>query len=221
MQSSFSALPSGSARTRRPSVRDPRLIVGLVLIAFSVWLGMWAVNNAKELEVAYVAARPLLSGQTVTQSDFRAVEVNLGQASGHYLTQTLKTDVEYVVQGDVREGELVPSTAIDTHSNTAQRVIAIPMSSPLSGDVEVGSVVDLWLTPATGSGSTENDSSAAEQIAQNLRIYQLPSAQSGFSGVSRSTVHVLVPNELVGRVLASVQDRAQLTLVARPLGGTP
>ena len=56
-------------RASRPGWRDPRLAVGLVLVALSVVVGVRVVDGRDETTPVLAAATPLVPGQTLSDAD--------------------------------------------------------------------------------------------------------------------------------------------------------
>src|SRR3954452_20167145 len=70
MDSAVLDLPAPvAARLRRPGWRDPRLLVGVVMVAASVALGSWAVQSAQTTVPVYVARDALVPGQRLEPDD--------------------------------------------------------------------------------------------------------------------------------------------------------
>src|SRR5690554_2394750 len=73
------ALPAPPAtRLRRPSWRDPRLVVGLLLVAVSVAAGSWVVTSAQAATPVWVARGTLTPGTQLSTEHLVAADVRLG-----------------------------------------------------------------------------------------------------------------------------------------------
>lgn len=200
-------------RFRKPTVKDPRLIVGLLLVGVSMWLGVWTVNSAKDLSIAYVAVADIAKGQPVTRSQLRAIEVNLSEAEALYLSSALNDDGDYLAKESIAAGQLVASAAITTESKNSSRVIAIATNTPMAQEIHVGGKVDLWAMPHSSSHSGDP---APQEIATSLVVSQLPE-NSGNIGNSRSNIaYVIVPLSDVPAVLAVSGGDYDLTLLTEP-----
>lgn len=201
-----------ATRLRRPTVKDPRLVVGILLVALSVWLGVWAVDNAKDLSVAYVAAQPIVAGQAVTQEHLRPVEVNLAAQGSQYVSVPLDADHNYIATTTIGEGQFVPTASLAHDQTYATRVVALSTSTVLPSNVTVGTTVELWAAPR---GASPNEAPPS-LIASDLVVAQLPSSDQGFSAASGQTVHVVVPAEQVSDVLAVSMGDMTLSLLSYP-----
>lgn len=202
-------------RLRKPTVKDPRLIVGVLLLAVSVWLGVWAVNDARGLSVAYVAKEALIVGQPVTQSDLEAVEVNLSSLGSAYLSAPLGDSETYFATQSVQPGSLVPQSALDTSLQYESRVLPISINSELPQEATVGTTVDLWSTPSKLDQGVQAE---PVLVAESLVISQLAGSGGAFSSTRGQTVQVIVPDDIVSKVLAASAGSVELSLLVRPQG---
>src|SRR6185312_17452878 len=73
-----------AARLQRPSWRDARLVVGVVLVLLAMTGGAVVVAAADDTTPVYAAAGGLVPGQAVRQSDVRRVDVRLGSDGAAY-----------------------------------------------------------------------------------------------------------------------------------------
>ena len=103
------AAPAEGARLRRPRWRDPRLLVGLVLVLASVAGVVALLAAAQRTQTYWVAARDIAPGTPVDAAAFVPAEAQLGDAAGLYLTADHPAPAGQVVGAVVRRGELVPA----------------------------------------------------------------------------------------------------------------
>lgn len=206
------AQPESVRRLRKPTVKDPRLIVGVLLVAVSVWLGVWAVNDAQGLAIAYVARTPILAGQPVTQDNLEAIEVNLTSAGDQYLTAPISSSETMYATKSVEVGELVPSAVLQSAADYTTRVLPVSTNAQLPESAGVGTTVDLWATP----GKSAAPEAQPVLVAESLIVNELPASSSAFSASRGQTVHVVVPEDLVSAVLAATAGDSALSLLMRP-----
>ncbi|RUQ42008.1 flagellar biosynthesis protein FlgA, partial [Micrococcus sp. HSID17228] len=111
MSTTMSASAEGG-RLRRPRWRDPRLLVGLVLVLASI-AGVVALVASSQRTAAYwTAAEDLPPGTPIAAGDLRPVEVNLSEAGERYLSADAPAPEGRMVSGTVRAGELLPAAAL-------------------------------------------------------------------------------------------------------------
>ncbi|RXR26689.1 hypothetical protein EQW78_09305 [Oerskovia turbata] len=226
MTTSLDALPSPTvARLRRPGWRDPRLLLGLVLVAASVALGSWAVSSASRTVAVYAAAGPLTPGEPVDASSLRVVEVRLGSGDGKYFLAGRPLPDDLVALRVVGDGELVARSAVGGSDELAVRAVAIPVAGALSDRVTDGALVDVWFVPAADGGATAPDRKTADAkdgsepytLAAQVVVAQV--AESGGTLVSGgpTTLHVLVPTDELPGVLAALAAEGEIAVV--PVAG--
>ncbi|WP_435300566.1 SAF domain-containing protein [Timonella sp. A28] len=205
-------------RLKKPTVKDPRLVVGIILVATAVWLGSWVVEDAKSLKPVFVASKSFAPGQAITRDDLRIVEVNIGSQSSQYLTGTLQADERLVATQPITEGEFIPVASVADEDTSQSKVIAINIAERLPDIAQVGSTVDLWFTADTKtSGLSENtQETKPELVAENLYVSQLPDTQNSFNASATQTIHVVVPAEQINDVLGSRQKSGTLALLMSP-----
>lgn len=225
MTSSFDPLPTPTlTRLRRPGWRDPRLILGLVLVAASVALGSWAVSSAGRTVAVYAAAGPLTPGEPVDTSNLRAVEVRLGSGDGKYLLAGRPLPDDLVALRVVGDGELVARSAVGGAGELAVRAVAIPVVGALSDRVTDGALVDVWFVPASDDGATvaargADEKGGIEPYALASQVVVAQVAESGGTLVTGgpSTLHVLVPTDELPGVLAALAAEGEIAVV--PVAG--
>ncbi len=74
-----------AGRVRRPSWRDPRLLIGLALIALAVAAVVLIVERSDTTEPFYAASRDLAPGTVLAKDDLVVVHVRV--SSGEYVSQ--------------------------------------------------------------------------------------------------------------------------------------
>ncbi|MFC6258670.1 SAF domain-containing protein, partial [Kocuria oceani] len=102
---------AASARFRKPTWKDPRLLTGLLLVLLSV-AGVTAVVTATNRTDPYLAAaRDLEVGQAVTEDDVVAVDVRLQDAADLYVPAGAGPAPGTVATQRIPQGQLLPGAA--------------------------------------------------------------------------------------------------------------
>ncbi|WP_029068439.1 SAF domain-containing protein [Jonesia quinghaiensis] len=199
-------------RMRQPSLKDPRLSIGIVLVALSVWLGAWALDTGRTLETAYIPARTIQAGEEITANDLQPIDVELGQQLSSYLTPENLTPGSVALE-PLRQGQLIPIVATGSPDDVTSRIIAVPITGQLPAQVNAGSIVDLWFAPAQdNTGETEDPTS----VATGLTVAQIPEEGGAFGVGTNSYLHVVVPEDNIADVLAATQTKGALTALPVP-----
>jgi hypothetical protein len=204
-----------ASRLRRPTWRDPRLLVGCALVAGSVALGATVVSSARDTAPVYVAAHDLVPGDPVAVSDLRVVDVNLGgEAAGYLAPESGGLAAGTVATGVVHSGELLPRAALGKASDVHVRTVAVPVGGMLSDRVEAGSSVDVWFVPKAATGATGADAaSTPRRITEGAVVAQVDEPGSSLVGGGQTTVQVLVPQDDLPTVLAALAADGTVTVV--------
>ncbi|QCB93175.1 hypothetical protein [Cellulomonas shaoxiangyii] len=217
-------LPAPAAvRLRRPGWRDPRLLVGLVLIAASVALGSWAVGTAQRTVPVWVARDALTPGDALRTGDLVVADVRLGAAAGGYLRADTGLPQDSVVLRTVGAGELVPVASVGAADALEVRPVAVPLSAPASRGLVPGASVDVWWTPA-GADAVEDGGEAAEgagprQLAGGLTVAEVSAPDGAFGSGGARSVHLLVPVDDLPAVLAALAGDGVVDVVPVPGSG--
>jgi len=194
-----------SGRLRRPSWRDPRLLVGLALIALSVAAVVAIVQRADTTQPFYAAAHDLAPGTVLSASDLVVVHVRV--AAGEYVSASDAAEGR-VLDRTVGEGELIPASGLTEATGYSARTIAVTSAMPLAEGVGVGTLVDVWVTAQDDLGAHST------LVGQNLPVAEVREAQSGLGARGGQTVYVAVPLDEVATVLAAVSTSDDVAIVA-------
>lgn len=199
----------GSIQAKRLDVRpwrDPRAIVGVVLILASTVVGGLALAAADHTEGFWAVSRDVRAGDPVRRQDLVAVRAKV---PGRTASGLLRTDqplpgrlAELRWASDGRAGTLVTMSALVSR----RRVVELPMVVAAGGapaDLRSGDRVDIWSVP---DGRTEEpagaDKAGARRLMSGARVVSTSSA-TGMTG---------------GPSVSLVVDAAGMTLDARLMG---
>lgn len=207
---------SQARRLKRPSWRDARLLVGVLLVLLSVLAGSWLVATADNTTPVFAAATTLLPGEEVSDTDLVAVSVRLDDAAGSYLDATEGLAAGTFVTRAVRAGELIPANALGSARQAKDKTVSVPIDPATSATLTVGTVVDVWVSrrDQEESGVRYVD---PELLLQGAIVAKVPAGGSALGvGVGRAAVAIVVPASEVAPVISSVDQEARITLVPAP-----
>lgn len=200
-------------RMRRPGWRDPRLGVGVLLVAVSVGVGAWAVDQAAGTTQVWAAADVVTPGERLADAGLEVVEVNVGAAGDHYLLAEGDIPEDLVATRLVGAGELVPIAATGTATEEDLRPVVVPVASALPSGLGAGSTVDLWQAPRTLPGDRTEEAAAPVVLAPEVLVAGVGQDEGVLAVSGSATVELLVPADLVEGVLAAVAAGEELTVV--------
>ncbi|MFC7406362.1 hypothetical protein [Georgenia alba] len=217
-------------RLRRPTWRDPRLGVGLLLVGGSVALGTWAVRDAAATVEVYAAADALTPGDVVTGDDLLVREVRLGDDEDLYHLVADGLPERAVAVRTVGPGELVPRAALGGPDAVEVQPVVVDLGLSVPAGLEPGATVDLWLAPAApvgGAAPSAEPPPDPELLVGGLVVAEILQEDSVIAGADGTSIEVLVPRRDVSTVLAALSGDGRLVAVPtmadtdRPAGGEP
>jgi len=205
------ASPSAK-RLQRPSWRDSRLVVGVLLVVVAATLGAKAVASADDRVPVWVAAGNLVAGDEVEQTSFVRADVRLADGMSGYLAADAPAPTGAFMLRDVRAGELVPVSAVgDADAVDVQRVTVRADAMSTSG-LARGSRVDVFVTPKASAGS-DSDTSPTKKVLESAAVAAVLTSSGGFGAGSMTSVQIYVPSGKVQPLVEAVDGEAKLTLV--------
>jgi hypothetical protein len=200
-------------RLRRPGWRDPKLGIGVLIVAAAVALGSWVVSAAEASTPVYVAAEALTPGETVGADQVAVARVRLQTAeAGRYLSAAEPLPAGSVVVRAVGDGELLPRAAVARSADLDVRPVAIEVTEPPSAGVAEGALVDVWVTPEVQDGQAP----VPRLLAERLTVAEVARPSGAFAVGAETTVHVLVPTKSLADVLGALATRQAVDVVLVP-----
>ncbi|MBZ5740115.1 hypothetical protein [Nocardioides mangrovi] len=202
-----------ATRATTPGWRDPRLWIGLLIVALSVVAGSRLLASADDTVAVWAVAADAGAGAELTDADLVVHRVRF--ADGDDLSAYYAADDELpatlrLVRA-VGAGELLPRAAVgaaDAPSDVVELPVGVdPAQVPPS--VRAGSVVDVYLLGGKGD---------AGPVLEEVTVVSASSPESGFGSVGGQLQLVLaVPQEAAADFLAAVgaSDQPTLTVVRR------
>jgi hypothetical protein len=222
MTLSGNALPTGGPpgavtahRLRRPSWRDPRLLIGLVLLFSSVAFGARVIAQADHTVPVYAARGPLATGTSLSADVLKVARVRLTGTSAGYLDARRPIPGGRVLVRPVGAGEIIPLTSIAPADELLSRPVGIPISGPPPVGLAAGGLVDVWASAkrreSAGGGYAE-----PERIAQMAQVFDVSQPDTGLSAGRDSSVEVLLPGDELAPVLDALANDARVVVLPVP-----
>jgi hypothetical protein len=185
--------------------KDPRLVVGVALVAVSALLGAVLLGGGQATSAVWAARTALAEGQPVSAEDLVRREVRFADPADRdrYLSAEQPLPGSGVLVRDVGAGELLPAAALGTER--APELVEVPLAVPadaVPATLRAGSLVDVWVTPDPSLEPVDGDPSGAERSALVFaRVRVLGVSRGGGALGPRSTWQVMVG-------LAPAQEKA-------------
>jgi len=212
--------PAPARRLAAPSWRDPRLLVGLVLVLASVLLGARAVGAADRSTGVFAAATTLGVGSSVTPGQLRVVRVHVDAATAAaYVPADQPPAAGAVVLRALAPGELLPRSALGRTADLTSRPVTLPLPDEPPQGVATGAQVDVWVTtPAAAGADPAAAATPPRLLVEAAEVADVRGLTSGLAARRGSDVQVLVPLGALPDVLQALADGLVVDLV--PVPGT-
>ncbi len=208
-------LPAPAAsRLRPPSWRDPRLLVGVLLVVGSVVLGARLVAAADQTDPYLVAAHALTPGDPVSEADVRVVRLTMEAADSTYLPADGDLPDGLVAVRAVAEGELLPRSGVGEAGDVDVQPVGVPVEGSLPAGLVKGASVDVWVAapdPARAGGFLP-----PERLVEAAEVAEVTETNTALGAGGGSTVQVLVGPEPLQEVLGALANDAAVSLVLAP-----
>lgn len=203
-------------RLTKPSWKDPRLLIGILMVLAAVAGVVALVGNAGKTVPALVAKEALVVGQKVDADSFKTVQVQLGEVDDKYLAPDHALEGNAVVIRMVPKDELVPRSSIGHTDALNRKPASVTVDEPLPKEVVVGSRVDVWVSlpnERNGFKTPELMLPGAEVAAMNVAASSLGSGRN-------TQLMVLVTDAQMPKFLGAVANKAKVSVVWNP-GAAP
>ena len=160
-------------RLRRPGWRDPRLLVGLVLVAASTLAGARLVAASDDTVTVWATADTVRTGDDAADVELVPSRVRLedGATESSYLSAESRPSG--VFTRDLAAGELVPASAVSNADSDVADVALAVEAGDAPVDLAGGELVDVWSVPDLAAGRSAGD---AERV---LRAVPVGTVRSG------------------------------------------
>jgi hypothetical protein len=203
---------SAGARLRKPSWKDPRLLVGLLLVLASVVGVVSLVGAADRTTDVYVAREAIAVGERLTSENTARAKVRLGELEEHYISGEAGLPEGLVAVQRIGKDQLVPKESLGKPDELDRKPVAITIDEPLPDQALAGSRVDVWVAQP----DTRNGFSEPTMLLSGAEIAQVTPGSTAL-GSSRSTVlMVLVSDEQMPKLLGSQANKAKISVVWNP-----
>ena len=207
-------------RVATPGWRDPRLWVGVAIVAVSVLAGAWAFGGADDTVRVWAATATLPAGHRLTADDLTARRVRFADADdrARYVAADQQLPAGAVLVRPVGAGELVPAAAVGEGTAPTAREVPISVApDQVPRGVGVGDVVDVYLRPATRNGCAGSTVCSGSPVLSGVTVADAPAVEQQF-GPDGARMLVLTMDEPAARRffrLLATTDEPALTVVGR------
>lgn len=201
-----------AARLSRPSWRDGRLVLGVLLVLGSALGGATLLADADTSQQVWVAARDLAPGTVLAEDDLRLGKARLYDAGDRYLTGA--RPVGYLVTRPVAADELVPGAAlVEPGKADARREVTVAVEAGhLPPDLQRSDRVDVYVTPGKGAAAT-GERAAARLVLSGVTVARVARAGGLASSQEPAVVLSVDPDDVLTLVQALGEGAVDLVRV--------
>lgn len=205
---------TAAARLKRPSWKDPRLLVGILLVLASIAGVISLVGSADRTTEVYAARDAIAVGETLTEDNVVRAKVRLGDTEQQYITVEAGLPEGAVAVQRIGKDQLVPRESLGRVDALDRKPVAVTVEEALPTQAVAGTRVDVWVAlPDAKNGFSE-----PKLLLPSAEIAQITPASTTL-GSSRSTMlMVLVPDSQMPALLGAQANRAKISVVWNPGG---
>ncbi|MGJ3188769.1 SAF domain-containing protein [Paenarthrobacter sp. FR1] len=203
-----------AARLKKPSWKDPRLLIGILLVLVSIVGVIAIVGTADRTTQVYAAREDIAVGQRVTKADLSVVNVRLDDVESGYLTVEGGLDEGKVALQRVAKNQLVPRENLGMADALNRKPVAISLEEELPAQAVPGARVDVWVAMPGSNSSFDKP----QLLLPGAEIAQVTEGSSTLGSSRTTVVMVLVTDEQMPRMLGAQANKAKVSVVWNPAG---
>lgn len=198
-----------AARLKAPSWKDPKLLIGVLLVLLSVVGVVFLVNAAKNTSSYYALKTDLAAGSPLSAENLTVVEANLGTQAENYLPATQDIPSNSVLQRFVKAGDLLAKDVMTSGEEMDRKPFGLIVEDPLASTVTSGDTVDVWVS-LPGEDRQFQD---PVRLIERAEIAEINRGDTGFSSTTKTTVQLLLPDNQLPAIIKAVNSQARISLV--------
>ncbi len=207
-------------RTSAPGWRDPRLWLGVAIVAASMLLGGLVLGTSDDTVPVWAASDSFGAGHVLTGEDLavRRVRFDDRDAVALYFRADQQLPPDLRLSRAVGAGELLPRAAVEPASTHDRREVPISVSpGQVPGSVGVGDRVDVYLRPSSRTGCEESTVCDGQPVVAGVTVLDAPATDDTFGGDGTRMLVLGMSGPEAQRFfrLVASTDGATLTVVGR------
>lgn len=206
---------AGGARLKKPSWKDPRLLVGILLVLASVVGVISLLGAADQTTEVFSAREPIAVGERLTADKLNRVKVRLGDVQQQYLAPESGLAEGLVAVQRIGKDQLLPRESLGRLDALDRKPVAVTIDEALPGQAVAGSRVDVWVALP----DTRNGFSQPTLLLPGAEIAEITTGSTALGSARSTVVMVLVRDEQMPKLLGAQANKAKISVVWNP-GGT-
>ena len=201
-------------RLRLRPWREPRLVLGILLVLAATVLGARLTSSGDEATRYWAVRSAVTPGDAVTEDVLEPTRLDLsGSAAANYVRVDDAFDAplgELVWAHELDAGALVSRTAVVPRDRRATGELPLNVAEGAApADLSRGDRVDVWVGPGPG----DDPASGTERVLEAVRVLQTGDDASAVGGSLAQTVLVEVGEAQLGTEVVGVVATGHVTLV--------
>jgi hypothetical protein len=205
---------TAGARLKKPSWKDPRLVVGILLVLASMAGVISLLGAADQTMEAYAARESIAVGEQLTEDKLHRVKVRLGDLEQRYLTPEAGLAEGLVAVQRIGKDQLVPRDSLGEPDLLDRKPVAVTIDEVLPGQAVAGSRVDVWVALP----DARNGFSPPTLLLPGAEIAQITAGSTALGSARSTVVLVLVSDSQMPQLLGAQANKAKISVVWNPGG---
>lgn len=209
-----------ATRAQPAGWRDPRLWVGVAIVAASVVAGARILGAADDSVAVWATARDVAPGDTVSVDDLVSTSVRFGDSTDldRYLLTSAPLPDDLRLTRALGAGELVPAAALGSDEDADTVIVSLAFPHELiPTNIGAGSVIELLVIPDEGAADDPSVTGEPTTVLSDVVVIDAPSTSDSLGSVSRGRQLVLgIPeaeSDALTEILAASEDQRVRVLV--------
>lgn len=193
-----------AVRSSSPGWRDPRLWVGVAIVAASVLVGVRVLASADDTVQVWAVAADVAPGQELVEADLEARRLRFADGADleRYFEVGAELPAELTVTRAVGGGELLARSAVGAPADAGAVTISLAVTPLLvPSGVGPGSVVDVYVTGDADDPEAEPRDAGAP-VLEDVRVVAISAPDATFAATGERQVELAVPEADVAGVYA-------------------
>jgi len=210
-------VPDASAaapRLKRPSWKDPRLLVGVLLVLVSVAGVTFLVGSADRTTEVFAARDGIAVGERLTPENVVRAKVRLGDTEQHYITVEDGLPQDVVAVQRIAKDQLVPKASLGEVDQLDRKPVALNIAQTLPSQAVAGARVDVWVAQP----DARNGFSEPKLILPGAEIAEVTTGSTALGSSKTTVLMVLVEDKQMPALLGAQANDAKISVVWNPGG---
>jgi hypothetical protein len=205
-----------AARLKRPSWRDPRLLMGILLVMVSVAGVVFLVNSADRTTEVYAARDGIGVGEALTAENVVRAKVRLGETEQHYIPVESGLPEGVVAVQRIAKDQLVPRASLGEVDQLDRKPVALTIDETLPSQAVEGARVDVWVAQP----DAKNGYSEPKLLLSSAEIAEVTAGSTALGSTKTTVLMVLVEDSQMPALLGAQANEAKISVVWNPGGGS-